>query len=102
LEEILISWKMPSNYKTIINVSKILIYFRELILPSTHKKKSDSLISDTTPEHSRKFTVTTKSETFRSPNHEETFVRPSPFGLRTDIAAYIGVYQNLDGFNMES
>ena len=55
-------------------MSKILIYFRELILPSTHKKKSDSLISDTTPEHSRKFTVTTKSETFRSPN----FIRASP------------------------
>ena len=27
----------------------------------------------------------------------EKFVRPSPFGLRTDIAAYIGVDQNLDG-----
>ena len=32
------------------------------------------MISDTTPEHSRKFTVTTKSETFRSPN----FIRASP------------------------
>jgi hypothetical protein len=28
----------------------------------------------------------------------EKFVRPSPFGLRTDITAYIGVDQNLDGF----
>ena len=27
----------------------------------------------------------------------EKFVRPSPFGLRTDFAAYIGVDQNLDG-----
>jgi hypothetical protein len=27
----------------------------------------------------------------------EKFVRLSPFGLRTDIAAYIGVNQNLDG-----
>jgi hypothetical protein len=27
----------------------------------------------------------------------EQFVRPSPFGLRTDITAYIGVDQNLDG-----
>ena len=27
----------------------------------------------------------------------EHFVSPSPFGLRTDIAAYISVDQNLDG-----
>jgi hypothetical protein len=26
----------------------------------------------------------------------DKFVRPLPFGLRTDIAAYIGVDQNLD------
>ena len=28
----------------------------------------------------------------------EKNVRPPPFGLKTDIAAYIGVDQNLDGF----
>ena len=28
----------------------------------------------------------------------EIFVRPSPFGPRTDIAVYIGVDKNLDGF----
>jgi hypothetical protein len=27
----------------------------------------------------------------------EKIVRPSPFGLRTDFVAYIGVYQNLNG-----
>jgi transposase len=30
-------------------------------------------------------------------SEREKFVRPSPFGLRTDIAAYIGVDQSLDG-----
>jgi hypothetical protein len=27
----------------------------------------------------------------------EQFVRPTPFGMRTDIATYIGVDQNVDG-----
>ena len=30
----------------------------------------------------------------------EKFVRPSPFGLRTDIAAYIGVDRNLNGLTL--
>jgi hypothetical protein len=32
----------------------------------------------------------------------EKFIKPSPFGLRTDIAAYIGIDQNLDELSIET